>query len=203
MAATTSIFHELREVSIPLVKVSGDADNAIFPLTIPSNIPPTIITIAIALNDYNSFSSTHLSFNNGSFILVLTRHTSGYWNGYSQGKRGWFPGNLVVELLDISSEDPLINIVNPSPQIDVLIGLACRVMGKLERVGRHLELRKHITIKTCARVLKAKSLPMNGDRLFSSIQVQINSCLFLVDGRKLRHAYNPTAKLLIWQSLDL
>ena len=48
-------------------------------------------------------------------------------------------------------------------------------MGKLKSVCRYLELAKHDAIEECTQVLKGKSMPMMGNRLLSSVQVQVHS----------------------------
>lgn len=53
-----------------------------------------------ALHPYRHSSSdstsTHLAFDKHQAILVITKHTSGWWDGeLADGKRGWFPGHYV------------------------------------------------------------------------------------------------------------
>jgi son of sevenless-like protein len=46
-----------------------------------------------ALYDYEADDRTSLSFRAGDIIQVITQLESGWWDGYMQGVRGWFPSN--------------------------------------------------------------------------------------------------------------
>jgi hypothetical protein len=163
--ATTSISHEPQDTGgmwIASAIVTQDTKNAIFPARMATFVPSSI-TIAIALRQYLCFDSTHLSFNEGAFILVLARDTSGYWDGWSQGKRGMFPGNLVVGLVDTSSTDPLIHIANTSQQPDLLIELAERVTENLESVCKDLDVARYAVFQQSNHMIKEKNAAMWGN----------------------------------------
>ncbi|KAF2398820.1 guanine-nucleotide dissociation stimulator CDC25 [Trichodelitschia bisporula] len=46
-----------------------------------------------ALYDYEADDRTSLSFRQGEIIQVITQLESGWWDGYLNGVRGWFPSN--------------------------------------------------------------------------------------------------------------
>ncbi|KAI8594730.1 SH3 domain-containing protein, partial [Dissophora ornata] len=48
-----------------------------------------------ALYPFHSEDMTSLSFQKEELIQVLTQLESGWWYGYSNGCRGWFPSNYV------------------------------------------------------------------------------------------------------------
>lgn len=54
-------------------------------------VPPTMWVRA--LYDYNADDRTSLSFRQGDKIQVITQLASGWWDGYINGVRGWFPSN--------------------------------------------------------------------------------------------------------------
>jgi hypothetical protein len=172
--ATTSISHEPQDTGgiwIASAIVTQDTKNAIF----PARMVPSSITIAIALRQYLCFDSTHLSFNEGAFILVLARDTSGYWDGWSQGKRGLFPGNLVVGLVDTGSTDPLIHIANTSQQPDLLIELAERVAKNLKTVCIDLEVAWYAVLRQSNHMIKEKNAAM----WCNPVQVQLHFCFWV------------------------
>ncbi|CAG8458539.1 112_t:CDS:2 [Ambispora gerdemannii] len=53
-------------------------------------------TLVRALYDFNSSDSSSLSFRKNDIIQVLTQLESGWWDGFCNGERGWFPSNYVT-----------------------------------------------------------------------------------------------------------
>lgn len=66
-----------------------------------TDIPPDIFVRA--LYDYEADDPTSLSFRQGDKIRVLTQLESGWWDGFLDGKRGWFPSNYCNQ---IDPDDP-------------------------------------------------------------------------------------------------
>lgn len=66
-----------------------------------TDIPPDIFVRA--LYDYEADDPTSLSFRQGDKIRVLTQLESGWWDGFLEGTRGWFPSNYCVQ---IDPDDP-------------------------------------------------------------------------------------------------
>lgn len=66
-----------------------------------TDIPPDIFVRA--LYDYEADDPTSLSFRQGDKIRVLTQLESGWWDGFLDGTRGWFPSNYCVQ---IDPDDP-------------------------------------------------------------------------------------------------
>lgn len=60
---------------------------------------PKIICRVKALYAFSSTETSSLSFEKGDFIDVLSQLDSGWWDGWCNGKRGWFPSNY-VQLVD-------------------------------------------------------------------------------------------------------
>ncbi|KAG1148339.1 hypothetical protein G6F37_004035 [Rhizopus arrhizus] len=62
-----------------------------------SNLPlqPRIIGRVRAIYSYYSEEKSSLSFKKGDYIDVLTKLESGWWDGWCNGERGWFPSNYV------------------------------------------------------------------------------------------------------------
>ena len=54
--------------------------------------PPGTLFVR-ALYDYEADDRTSLSFHEGDVIQVITQLESGWWDGVSNGVRGWFPSN--------------------------------------------------------------------------------------------------------------
>ncbi|ORX73514.1 ras GEF [Anaeromyces robustus] len=54
-------------------------------------------TLVEAKEDYIAQGADQLSFKKGDIIQVITRLDSGWWDGFCNEKRGWFPSNLVRE----------------------------------------------------------------------------------------------------------
>ncbi|KAH6912898.1 SH3 domain-containing protein, partial [Coprinopsis sp. MPI-PUGE-AT-0042] len=44
---------------------------------------------------HTAFVPDGLSFDEGDVIEVLTQHPCGWWDAWSNGKRGWIPSNYV------------------------------------------------------------------------------------------------------------
>jgi son of sevenless-like protein len=53
-----------------------------------------------ALYDYDADDGTSLSFRRHDIIQVLTQLESGWWDGYFNGRRGWFPSNYCQIITD-------------------------------------------------------------------------------------------------------
>lgn len=60
-----------------------------------NSAPPTALYVR-ALYDYQADDKTSLSFRQGDTIQVITQLASGWWDGYINGVRGWFPSNYCV-----------------------------------------------------------------------------------------------------------
>ncbi|KAI8328559.1 ras guanine nucleotide exchange factor domain-containing protein [Chlamydoabsidia padenii] len=56
------------------------------------------LCIVEGLYDYTSNDPASLSFGQGEVIHVLAKLESGWWDGWCNGRRGWFPSNYVKEL---------------------------------------------------------------------------------------------------------
>ncbi|KAI8088827.1 SH3 domain-containing protein [Halteromyces radiatus] len=50
------------------------------------------------LYNYTSTDPASLSFGQGDIIHVLAKLESGWWDGWCNGRRGWFPSNYVEEI---------------------------------------------------------------------------------------------------------
>ncbi|KAF9046682.1 ras guanine nucleotide exchange factor domain-containing protein [Panaeolus papilionaceus] len=64
----------------------------------------------LAMHDYSPAddSTIYLSFRAGQIIEVLNRHSSGWWDGKLEGRRGWFPSNYVnAEITSLTQEEPI------------------------------------------------------------------------------------------------
>lgn len=75
-------------------------------MNVPVLAPPSLYVRA--LYDYESDDITSLSFRKGDTIQVITRLTSGWWDGVINGVRGWFPSNycvVVTGLDDATAKD--------------------------------------------------------------------------------------------------
>ncbi|KAI9307840.1 hypothetical protein BJ944DRAFT_274461 [Cunninghamella echinulata] len=53
------------------------------------------------LYDYTSTDPASLSFSQGDVIHVLAKLESGWWDGWCNGRRGWFPSNYVEEIKEV------------------------------------------------------------------------------------------------------
>ncbi|CAG8534743.1 7445_t:CDS:10, partial [Diversispora eburnea] len=56
------------------------------------------ILLVKALYDFNSADSSSLSFKRNDIIQVITQLESGWWDGFCNGQRGWFPSNYVTTI---------------------------------------------------------------------------------------------------------
>jgi SH3 domain len=63
-----------------------------------SRMPPPAPLLVRAVYDYKAKERSTLSFSAGTIIRVLQQQESGWWDGYIDGRRGWFPCNFVVPL---------------------------------------------------------------------------------------------------------
>lgn len=62
---------------------------------------PKIICKVKALYAFSSSEKSSLSFEKDDYIDVLSQLDSGWWDGWCNGKRGWFPSNY-VQLIDFN-----------------------------------------------------------------------------------------------------
>lgn len=72
-----------------------------------------------ALYDFQAQLDTELSFCQGDIIEVLTKDTSGWWDGiffYAHGaqRRGWFPSNFLVPVPDHEAAELLAANASPT-----------------------------------------------------------------------------------------
>ncbi|CAO3613857.1 unnamed protein product [Cunninghamella echinulata] len=68
---------------------------------------PEIICRVRAIYPFHSNERASLTFAPGDEINVLSKLESGWWDGWCNGKRGWFPYNYV----EVIQEGNLISIV--------------------------------------------------------------------------------------------
>lgn len=64
---------------------------------------PIVLCRVKALYTFEGTEPTGLNFKKGDIIEVLAQLDSGWWDGWCDGKRGWFPSNY-VEAIDDASE---------------------------------------------------------------------------------------------------
>lgn len=62
---------------------------------------PIVICRVRALYPFQSTDRSSLCFKKGETIEVLSQLESGWWDGWSNGQRGWFPSNYVEIIEDI------------------------------------------------------------------------------------------------------
>ncbi len=62
-----------------------------------NNATQTVIPYVYACFDYESECERELSFRRGDAIQVIDRPDSGWWDGVSNGARGWFPSSYCTE----------------------------------------------------------------------------------------------------------
>ncbi|OBZ80848.1 GRB2-related adapter protein [Choanephora cucurbitarum] len=62
-----------------------------------------------ALYTFESNDPSSLRFEEGDFIDVLSKLSSGWWDGWCNGQRGWFPSNYVkiIKEYDGKSTKPI------------------------------------------------------------------------------------------------
>eukprot|EP00002_Diphylleia_rotans_P005799 TRINITY_DN149_c0_g1_i1.p1 TRINITY_DN149_c0_g1~~TRINITY_DN149_c0_g1_i1.p1 ORF type:complete len:856 (-),score=153.43 TRINITY_DN149_c0_g1_i1:529-3096(-) len=63
--------------------------------TVPAPPPPTNPNLYTATHDYQAQSATELTLRTGDDVIINTRDPSGWWEGESGGRRGWFPEGFV------------------------------------------------------------------------------------------------------------
>ena len=68
----------------------------------------------IALFDYSSDASDHLTFCVGDVIEVLHKEPSGWWDGLCNGERGWFPSTYVSKIPPKASVPSIITDLSES-----------------------------------------------------------------------------------------
>jgi uncharacterized protein YukE len=61
----------------------------------------------VAIDRFRSEALGDLNFDRGDKILVVTQHTSGWWEGEIDGKRGLFPFNYVVQEDKKTEKEPI------------------------------------------------------------------------------------------------
>ncbi|OZJ05193.1 hypothetical protein BZG36_02449 [Bifiguratus adelaidae] len=66
---------------------------------------PAILCQVRALYDFRSTEANALSFDSGTVIEVLGQLPSGWWDGWCNGERGWFPSNYVQVIDDEDDMD--------------------------------------------------------------------------------------------------
>lgn len=59
-----------------------------------------------ALYDYEADDRTSLSFRQGDIIQVITQLESGWWDGFINGVRGWFPSNYCAVVPRPADDQP-------------------------------------------------------------------------------------------------
>ncbi|KAI9311849.1 ras guanine nucleotide exchange factor domain-containing protein [Dichotomocladium elegans] len=67
---------------------------------------PKILCTVRALHSFQSPEQSSLSFQKGDTIDVLSQLESGWWDGWCNGARGWFPSNY-VEMVSVHSTEVL------------------------------------------------------------------------------------------------
>lgn len=67
---------------------------------------PAVTMYVRALYDYEADDRTSLSFHEGDIIQVITQLESGWWDGYINGVRGWFPSNY-CQLITSADAQPV------------------------------------------------------------------------------------------------
>ncbi|KAF7732081.1 hypothetical protein EC973_006336 [Apophysomyces ossiformis] len=65
----------------------------------------SIVSRVQALYSFKSNDPSSLSFKRGDCIEVLTKLPSGWWDGWCNGERGWFPSNYVQEIEEYDEDD--------------------------------------------------------------------------------------------------
>ncbi|KAL0076290.1 ras guanine nucleotide exchange factor domain-containing protein [Phycomyces blakesleeanus] len=66
--------------------------------------PPIILCRVKALYAFDSRETSSLNFEKDDYIDVLTQLDSGWWDGWCNGLRGWFPSNY-VEIVSIETRE--------------------------------------------------------------------------------------------------
>ncbi|KAI8890855.1 SH3-domain-containing protein, partial [Backusella circina FSU 941] len=61
---------------------------------------PSLLCRVQAIYPFESDDPTSLRFEDGDFIDVLSKLPSGWWDGWCNGNRGWFPSNFVKAIED-------------------------------------------------------------------------------------------------------
>ncbi|KAG2220168.1 hypothetical protein INT45_013866, partial [Circinella minor] len=77
-----------------------------------------VICRVCALYPYVSTDASSLSFEQGAVIEVLAQLDSGWWDGWCNGKRGWFPSNYVQVIPeDTNNHHHSNNVLNDSSHL--------------------------------------------------------------------------------------
>lgn len=86
-----------------------------------------------------------LPFRAGQVIHVLNRHSSGWWDGELDGKRGWFPSNYVTNDVGLLTEEELpVSQVRSLPWLSfVPFNLQCSVLGLGMLIANQLHPQHH------------------------------------------------------------
>ncbi|KAG0943536.1 hypothetical protein G6F57_009515 [Rhizopus arrhizus] len=77
--------------------------------------PPRIIGRVRAIYSYYSEEKSSLSFRKGDVINVLAKLESGWWDGWCNGERGWFPSNYVEVISEDTYSRPPESALPPKP----------------------------------------------------------------------------------------
>ncbi|GAA5805684.1 hypothetical protein HPULCUR_011207 [Helicostylum pulchrum] len=81
-------------------------------------LPPKIIGRVRAIYAYRSEEHSSLNFQKGDHIDVLAKLESGWWDGWCNGHRGWFPSNYVEVVEDIPEfPRPPDKVLPPNPPV--------------------------------------------------------------------------------------
>lgn len=75
------------------------------PRTVADPFPDAVF--CRALYDYNATDSSSLSFKKNDVMEVVNRLETGWWDGFLDEVRGWFPSNFVVPISDEEAEERL------------------------------------------------------------------------------------------------
>ncbi|KAI7889673.1 ras guanine nucleotide exchange factor domain-containing protein [Mucor mucedo] len=81
-------------------------------------LPPRILGRVRAIYAYQSEEHSSLNFQQGDLIDVLAKLESGWWDGWCNGSRGWFPSNYVEEFTEHGIAGAAPNKTLPLPPYD-------------------------------------------------------------------------------------
>ncbi|KAI8645286.1 ras guanine nucleotide exchange factor domain-containing protein [Parasitella parasitica] len=74
---------------------------------------PSLLCRVQALYSFESNDPSSLKFDEGDFIDVLTKLPSGWWDGWCNGSRGWFPSNYVTIIDEYGGTGPVSPTTTP------------------------------------------------------------------------------------------
>jgi hypothetical protein len=84
---------------------------------------PIVICRVRALYPFQSTDQSSLCFRKGDIIEVLSQLESGWWDGWSNGQRGWFPSNYVEIIEDTEPVCVIIHELSSTNMASVLINM--------------------------------------------------------------------------------